>query len=107
MAKTPRPPLEELIAKTPAAQSRDRADAHIAARRKALGVHGSTRSNINDSDVGKPERNPKPPLDYGEPPPRPPLKKTKQATSVNKKKPTKLHLKVVTSDKQLPEDDVK
>jgi len=107
MAKTPRPPLDELIAKTLAAQSRDRADAHIAARRSALGVHGRTRSNVDDSDVGKPEFNPKAPLDYGDPPPRPPLKKTKLETSLNKKKPTKSNIRLVKSDKQSPEDDVK
>jgi hypothetical protein len=107
MGKTPRPPLEELIAKTPAAQSRKAADAHIAARRKGLGVNGATRRNVDDSNVGKPEFNPKTPLDYGDPPPRPPLKKTKQATSVNKKKPTKSNIRLVKSDKQSPEDDVK
>ena len=107
MVKTPRPPLEELIAKTPAAQSRKAADAHIAARRNALGVHAATRRNIDDGDVGKVELSPKPPLDYGDPPPRPALKKTKQATSLNNKKPTKENIRLIKSDKQLPEDDVK
>ncbi len=107
MAKSPRPPLEDLIAKTQAAQSRKAADAHIAARRKALGVPRTTGRTSNDSDVGRVERNPKSPLDYGDPPPRPPLKKTKQATSLNKKKPTKPNIRLVKSDKQSPEDDVK
>ncbi len=107
MGKTPRPPLEALIAKTPAAQSREAADAHIAARRKALGLYGTARRNINDSDVGNVELNPKPSLDYGDPPPRPAVKTTKHATSSNKKKPTKSALRLVKSDKQLPKDDVK
>ena len=107
MAKTPRPPLEELIAKTPAAQSRDNADRHIAARRKALGVDGIARRSLIDNDVGKTEPLAKPALDYGDPPPRPALKKTKHATSLNKKKPTKQIIRLVKSDKQLPEDDVK
>ncbi len=104
MAKSTRPPLHELIAKTSAAQSLADADAHIAARRKSLGVSSAAHPIPNDTLIDKPETMPK--LDYGDPPPRPALKKTKQATSVNKKKPTKQIIRLVKSDKQLPEDDV-
>lgn len=106
MAKSPRPPLDELIAQTPAAQSLADAQAHIAARRNALGINDKKVSGADDSNVGKAEPMPEPIVELDDPPPQPKAKRPPRSRPPQpKKKPDGSHLKVVKSDKSAPEDE--
>ena len=50
MAKIPRPPLAEMIAKTPAAQSRSEAMAHIERRRKSILAEAIENQPTSEAD---------------------------------------------------------
>ena len=107
MPKSPRPPLDELIAKSPGAMSVADADAHIAARRKALGVDTGMQLSPDVPAIGAPEPLPKPALDYGDPPLRPePNKKTAASRKLSKPKSGKDKIRLVKSDINPSKDDV-
>ena len=115
MARPPTRSLEELIAQTPGAQSRAEADAHLTARRKALGVEERKVEIPDDAAIGRAEPLPPPVVELEDPPPKPvpkpkPAKKpkaNKPTPGSTRKKTKKPHLDIIVRDENPPDDGVK